>query len=234
MLGKWTITCWRWSVKSTEEEILRRICRPPRKWGSPWMTVEVFIVNWGQMSKKPCILIKDFKQKLTGISSSYSVQCLQVLLLWKLVCVTCYMVKMEPVWTRCGVRLRRIFSCHVPAHSAKRWQLLLGRDVEWELLFVWNQLISWVLLCVRKWLLLILRVQLFYFARDGERVTLAVKIRSCGILARAAFLRGTEPLPLESTQASEHCQYVILTSKWVDTEFTWESVGVGNDLPCCW
>lgn len=140
----WTITCWRWSVKSTEG-ILRGIWRPPGKWGSPWVTVEVLIVNWGQMSKKPCILIKHYKQKLTGISSSYSVQCLQVLLLWKLVCVICYMVKMEPVWKRWGVRLRRTFSCHVPAHSAKRWQLLLGRDVEWELLFVWNRLSSWVL-----------------------------------------------------------------------------------------
>lgn len=63
----------------------------------------------------------------------------------------------------------------------------------------------------------ILRVQLFLFAGDGERATLVVKIRSCGILACAAFLRGTEPLPLDSTQASEHCllvcQYVILSSK---------------------
>lgn len=54
---------------------------PPRRCGSPRMTVEVLIVNWGQMSKNPRILIKDYKRKLTEISSSYSVHCLQVLLL---------------------------------------------------------------------------------------------------------------------------------------------------------
>lgn len=29
------------------------------------------------------------------------------------------------------------------------------------------------------------------FARDGEKITLVVKITSCGMLARAAFLRDT-------------------------------------------
>lgn len=123
------------------------------------------------MSKKPYILIKDYKQKLIGVSSSYSVHYLQVSFLSKLVCVVCYMVKMEPLWKRCGVRWRKTFSCNVPAHPSMRWQLLLGRDVEWELLFVWNQLSSWVLsLCqvapanVKSATVL--------FARNGERITL--------------------------------------------------------------
>lgn len=79
--------------------------------------------------------------------------------------------------------------------------------MEWELLFVWNQLTSWVLPLCQEVAPANVKSETILSARDGERITGRKKITSCGMLARAAFLRGTEPPPLREHSGFRACLF---------------------------